>query len=153
MAAGTSARDLLGGRVHAALEGQRQERYRGQFGDVGLGRRDRPLRSGGQVHGELGGADQRRVRFVGDGDGQGPLATRILHHPDDVRRAAGLRDAHHEGPGDIRGAAVEAHQRRRSEGHGQAVPGAKDVLRVGGRVIGRAAGGDQGEGEVSAARG
>ena len=86
---------------------------------------------------------ERRPGLIREGHGRGALPAGRVDHREDVRRFARLADGEHQRAWpEPRIRAVDRDDRRRRETCRQPVPDPQDVLRVDGRVIRGAAGGD-----------
>ena len=117
----------------------RQHRQRRQLRGVGLGGRDALLASRTERNTMVRGLRQRRVGHVRDGQRLAALPAPFRDNGDQVRRFAGLRHADHKRALHPWRCVIPGEQGRRRQRHDEPVVGAKDVLRVAGGVVGRAA--------------
>ena len=87
-------RRLGGQRAAAAAQVHREQEQRAQLGGKRLGRRDADLEPGVGIERVVGGARNRRVDDVGNGEDLGPFAPRLFDRGQGVGGLAGLRHRH-----------------------------------------------------------
>ena len=89
---------LSGVQAVAAAEYDHQQQQGGQLGGEGLGRGDANLGSGAGHQHQVGGAHQRALGYVADGQGRAEAAgLGLLERGQGVGGLAGLGDGHHQG--------------------------------------------------------